>query len=196
MRPFKPIISQPNKHADLIPRRLCVVAALNVVTIGVSTIGITIMRAAVELAIRVSMLLLLSVCVAHGVVHLILHGRPIARIVLRVDGRDEVDEEGEDVECEDKGYRPLEDGSCVVGLSEVADGESCDVISMTSVELCRVVLTNCKCQIHQDEEQLQPEGLRQDLVSAVVDAQALILGTDEDGRDQVARDEQEQEDVV
>jgi hypothetical protein len=40
------------------------------------------------------------------------------------DSGEEVDVEREDVEAEDKGYCPLENGSCVAGLAEVGNCES------------------------------------------------------------------------
>ena len=53
-----------------------------------------------------------------------------------------------------------------------------------------------EADLDEDEEQFCPEGEAQDAVLAEVDAEALVLGADEDGADDVAGDEEEEETVV
>ena len=48
------------------------------------------------------------------------------------------------------------------------------------------------CQLEENEGQFGPEGEAQDAVLAVVDAQALVLGAQEDCGEDVAADEKEE----
>lgn len=82
-----------------------------------------------------------------GVVHA---GRLVAHAALGFDGGPQVDEEGEDVEGEDEGDDPLEDGGHVVVLAEVVDGEG-----------------DGQRQLDQDKGELDPERDAQDAVLAV-----------------------------
>lgn len=82
-----------------------------------------------------------------GVVHA---GRLVAHAALGLDGGPQVDEEGEDVEGEDEGDHPLEDGGHVVVLAEVVDGEG-----------------DGQRQFDQDKGELDPERDAQDAVLAV-----------------------------
>lgn len=103
----------------------------------------------------------------------------VVAAVLGVDGRVQVDVEGEDVEAEDEGDDPLEHGGGVV-----------------EAVLCQDDKGDGQGDGDEDEGELDPEGDAQDAVLAVADAQALVLPADEDGRQQVADDEEAQEDVV
>lgn len=94
-------------------------------------------------------------------------------------GGQQIDEESEDVEGEDEGDDPFENGGHV--LFSVKGGDCED---------------DCKDDLDDDEHELEPEGEAQDAVLAEVHAQALVLGADEDGADDVAGDEEEEEAVV
>jgi hypothetical protein len=48
------------------------------------------------------------------------------------------------------------------------------------------VLTNSQCKLNDDKGELQPEGDAEDRVLAEVYSESLILGTYEDGRDNVS----------
>lgn len=91
----------------------------------------------------------------------------------------QVDDEGEDVEGEDEGDGPLEDGGVVEVVVQVAHAEA-----------------DGEAELDDDEDELDPEGDAQDAVLAVLDAEALVLPADEDGGQQVAGDEEHEEDVV
>ena len=91
----------------------------------------------------------------------------------------QVDEEGEDVKGEDEGDDPLEDGGDVLVYAERGGGED-----------------DGEGGLDEDEGELEPEGEAQDAVLAEVDAQALVLGADEDGADDVAAHEEEEESAV
>ena len=103
----------------------------------------------------------------------------LGQVVLCADARQEVEEEGEDVEGEDEGNDPLEDGGDVLLGGEHGGGED-----------------DGEDDLDEDEDEFDPEADAQDAVVAVVHAQALVLGADEDGADHVPRDEEEQEAVV
>lgn len=81
---------------------------------------------------------------------LILPVAELAVSVLGVDGRKQVDEEGEDVECENECDRPLENGSGVIALFEVAGAEG-----------------DCEADFEEDEAELDPEGCAEDAVFTV-----------------------------
>jgi hypothetical protein len=90
-------------------------------------------------------------------------------VVLRPYAGEQVDEEGKDVEGEDEGDEPLEDGGSVAVAGRVADAE-----------------TDGHSDFDQDEGELDPEGDAEHAVVAVVDPEALVLCADEDGGDDVA----------
>lgn len=94
-------------------------------------------------------------------------------------GRQEIDEEREDVEGKHERDDPLEDGGDVLPALEGGGSEN-----------------SGEEDLDDDEDELEPEGEAEDAVLAEVDAEALVLGADEDGADDVARDEEEQEGVV
>lgn len=101
-------------------------------------------------------------------------------VLLRApSGRQQIDEEGEDVKGEDEGDDPLEDGRDVLFAVKGGGGED-----------------DGEDDLDDDEGQLQPEGEAQDAVLAEVHAEALVLGADEDGADDVAGDEEEEEAVM
>ena len=83
--------------------------------------------------------------------------------------RQEVRYEAPDIEDVDQRDDPLEDSADVVVFVFLSDGED-----------------NGERDFGEDEEQLDPEGDAQDAVFAEVDAEALVLGADEDGADNVA----------
>lgn len=116
----------------------------------------------------------------------LMHGRStvprlsaVVAAMLGVHGRVQVHVEGEDVEAEDEGDDPLEDGGDVPVLEAVHNNKG-----------------DGQADGDDDEGQLDPEGDGEDAVLGVVDAEALVLGADEDGREQVADDEEAEEDVV
>lgn len=123
--------------------------------------------------------------IAHG------NNTPILRVVplshsfdisalLRAPRRgQEIDEESENVEGEDEGDEPLEHGGDVLLDGEGREGED-----------------DGEDDFDDDEGEFGPEGEAQDAVLAEVDAEALVLGADEDGGDDVAGDEEEEEAVV
>lgn len=113
------------------------------------------------------------------IVPLHLHGSLLAGVVPPARGRDEIDEEGEDVEGEDEGYDPFEDGGDVVDGFEIGGDED-----------------DGEDDFNQDEEELDPEGNAEVAVLAEMNSQPLILSTGKDGRDDIARDEQEQENIM
>lgn len=92
-------------------------------------------RATSRVAVMVMVYRTIQVTIAAGLLHLLVGRAPDGRVVrlealARVAGAhggEEVDVEGEDVKGEDEGDGPLEHGSCVGGLFEVAgcegDGE-------------------------------------------------------------------------
>lgn len=94
-------------------------------------------------------------------------------------GGQQIHEESEDVKSEDERDDPLEDGGDVLLAVERGDGED-----------------DGEGDLDDDEEEFEPEGGAQDAVLAEVHAEALVLGADEDGADDVAGDEEEKEAVV
>ena len=93
--------------------------------------------------------------------------------------RQQIHKEGKDIEREDEGDDPFENGRdvwlTVEGGGSEDDGED---------------------DLHYDEEEFEPEGEAQDAVLAEMHAETLVLGADEDGADDVAGHEEEEEAVV
>lgn len=85
-------------------------------------------------------------------------------VMFRSHGRKQIDDEREDVEGEDEGNDPFEDGGDVAVRGEGGRHED-----------------NGKCDLDQDEGQFDPEGDAQDAVVTVVDTQALVFCADKDG---------------
>ena len=84
--------------------------------------------------------------------------------------RQQIHEEGDDVESENEGDDPFENGRCVL---LVVEGGGCE--------------DDSAYDLHDDEEKFIPKGEAQDAVLAEVYAEALILGADEDGANDVTR---------
>lgn len=93
--------------------------------------------------------------------------------------REQIHEEGEYVESEDEGNDPFEDGRDVLPAVEGGGGKD-----------------GGEDDLHDDEEELEPEGKAQDAMLAEMHAEALVLGADEDGADDVAGHEEEEEAIV
>lgn len=85
-------------------------------------------------------------------------------------GGQQIDEESEHVEGEDQSDDPFEDGRDV--LVTVCEGGADEDDRQTELD--------------EDEEELHPKGDAQDAMLAEVDTQALILGADENGGDDIA----------
>ena len=102
------------------------------------------------------------------------------RVLLGAPGRrQQIHEESKDVESEDERDDPLENGRDVLFTVEGADRED-----------------DGKDDLHDDEYKLEPEREAQDPMLAEMHAEALVLGADEDGADDVASDEEEEEAVM
>lgn len=69
---------------------------------------------------------------AQIIILLHLHGSAVASILLCVNGRNEVENEGGDVKGEDESDGPFEDCSGVVDFLESADAECCEVSASVS----------------------------------------------------------------
>lgn len=93
--------------------------------------------------------------------------------------RQQVDEEGEDVEGEDECHGPFEDSGGVVFLLVAAHAKG-----------------DSERDFDQDEGELDPEGEAEDLVLSEVHAEPLVFRADENGGDDVAGDEEDEEDIV
>ena len=91
----------------------------------------------------------------------------------------QIDKEGQDVKGEDEGDDPFEYGSHILPAVEGSDDED-----------------DGEDYLDDDEDELEPEGEAQDAVLAEMHAEALVLGADEDGADDVAGHEEEEEAVV
>ena len=85
------------------------------------------------------------------IIRLVLHGGPLASEVLPLHSRNQVDEEGEGVECEDESYGPFEACGDVVVLFRAGDAEG-----------------NGECDFNDDENELDPEGGAKDAVLAEI----------------------------
>ena len=90
--------------------------------------------------------------------------------ILRLRRGQEIDDEAPDEEDVDERYDPLENGADVVVAESLRDAED-----------------DGEGDFGQDEGEFDPEGDAQDAVLAEVDAEALVLGADEDGGDDVAQ---------
>ena len=102
------------------------------------------------------------------------------RMLLRASRRrQQIHKEGEDVEGEDEGDDPFENGPDVL-LAVKGGGDEDDR----------------EDNLHDDEDEFEPEGEAQDAVLAEVHAKSLVLCADEDGADDVAGHEEEEEAVV
>lgn len=117
-----------------------------------------------------------------------MHARPVTAFprlsaviaaMLGVDGRVQVDIKGKDIKAKHQGNDPLDDRCRVIVLVVTKHDER-----------------NGQANGDEDKSQLDPKGDGEHAVLGVVHAQALVLGANEDGRDEVADDEQAQEDVV
>lgn len=159
--------------------------AIRAVGISVCAIGIAIamsMTIAVRISVSTEVLPSVGSSIAHAAHAALLchiHLRLPRLVVLRPDGRHEIDEEAEHVEEVDKGNDPLQHRRCVVLLLSLRHAER-----------------DSKTQLHEDEEELDPEAVAQDGVLAEVYAQTLVFPADEDGRYYVARDEEHKKPVV
>ena len=83
-------------------------------------------------------------------------------------GGEEINDKTPDVEDVNKGDGPLEDGGGLVDLLVVEDAEGDD-----------------ESDLDEDEGEFDPEAQCEDALAAVVDAEALVFGADEDGGDDV-----------
>lgn len=106
-------------------------------------------------------------------------GPALGHVALGAHARQEIEEEGEDVEGEDQGDQPFDDGGDVGVFAKGGGGED-----------------DGQEGLDDDEGQFHPEGDAEDAVVAVVDAQPLVFGAQEDGRENVATDEDQEESVV
>lgn len=93
--------------------------------------------------------------------------------------RQQIHKEGEDVESEDESDDPFENGP---GVLLVVEHGSCE--------------DDRKDHLHDDEDEFEPKGEAQNPMLAEMHAEALILGADEDGADNIAGDEEEEEAIV
>lgn len=91
----------------------------------------------------------------------------------------QIDKEGQDVKGEDEGDDPFEYGSHILPAVEGGDDED-----------------DGEDYLDDDEDEFKPEGEAQDAVLAEMHAEALVLGADKDGADDVAGHEEEEEAVV
>lgn len=98
---------------------------------------------------------------------------------LCANGRIEVDDEGDGVECEDEGYGPFEDRGGVVLLNAAAYAKGDD-----------------EGDLYEDEGELHPERPAKDTMLAVVDSKALVLPADTNSREQIASNKERQKRVV
>lgn len=103
----------------------------------------------------------------------------VVAIMLGVHGRVQVHIEREDVEAKHQCNDPLDDRSRVIVLVITKHDER-----------------NGQADGDENEGQLDPKGDGEHAMLGVVHAEALVLGADEDGRDEVADDEKAQKDVV
>jgi len=85
--------------------------------------------------------------------HLRLITPALSSRMFRVHGWDQIDEEREDVECEDECDGPFENCSCIVFVLEIGSAE-------------------CDCEDHfdEDEGEFDPEGDPEDAVFSVSDS--------------------------
>ena len=93
--------------------------------------------------------------------------------------RQQIHEESEDIESEKEGDDPFENGRYVL---LVVEGGGCEDDSADN--------------LHNDKEKFIPKGEAQYAVLAEVHAEALVLGADEDGANDVTRHKQEEEAIV
>ena len=107
------------------------------------------------------------------------HHGPVCGFLGAPGGGQQVDEEGEDVKGEDEGDDPFEDGANVLAAGEGRTDED-----------------GGEGDLDEDEGELEPKGEAQDAVLAEVHAEALVLGADEDGTDDIPGHEEEKETVV
>lgn len=125
-----------------------------------------------------------------GVSRILHHRTPIlcffatqklsVRVLLGAPGRrQQIHKESKDVEGKDERDDPFENGRDVLFTVERGGRED-----------------DCKNDLHDNEYEFEPEGETQDPMLAEMHAEALVLGADEDGADDVASDEQEEEAVV
>ena len=93
--------------------------------------------------------------------------------------RQQIDKERQHVKGKDERDDPFENGRDVLAAREGGADED-----------------GGKANLDEDESELEPEGEAQDAVLAEMHAEALVLGADEDGADDVAGHEEEEEAVV
>jgi len=98
---------------------------------------------------------------------------------LCANGRIEVDDEGDGIECEDEGDGPFEDRGGVSLLDEAAHAKGDD-----------------EGDLYEDEGELHPERHAKDTMLAVVDSKALVLPADTNSREQIASNKERQKRVV
>lgn len=98
---------------------------------------------------------------------------------LCANGRIEVDDEGDGIECEDEGDGPFEDRGGVSLLDEAAHAKGDD-----------------EGDLYEDEGELNPERHAKDTMLAVVDSKALVLPADTNSREQIASNKERQKRVV
>ena len=100
--------------------------------------------------------------------------------LLRTPGRgQQIHKEREHIKCKYQRNHPLEHSRDILLAVEGSGGES-----------------DSKDDFGDDESKLHPEGKAQDGVLTEVNSQALVLGADEDGADNVTGYEEEEEAVV
>lgn len=107
---------------------------------------------------------------AHLIVLLPERRRETIALMPRAGRGQEVDDEGPDVEDVDQGDGPFNDGGAVVMFLVAEDAEG-----------------DGKGDFDENEGELDPERRGEDTVFAVVDSESLVLGTNENGRDDVSR---------
>ena len=108
-----------------------------------------------------------------------MHELGVAVFLAAPRSRQQIYKEGKDVESEDKGDDPLENGRDVLLVvkrgDRVDDGEN---------------------DLHYDEDKFEPEREAEDAMLAEVHAEALVLGANEDGADDITGHEQQEKAIV
>lgn len=106
---------------------------------------------------------------SHLIILLPQRRREAILLMARARRGQEIDDERPHVEDEDEGDGPFADGGAVVVLLVAEHAEGYD-----------------EGYFDEDEGELDPEGVGEDAVLAVADAETLVFGADEDGGDDVA----------
>lgn len=111
--------------------------------------------------------------------HFLLERPPLRRMMRAPDAGQQIEQEREDVEGENQRDNPFQHGG---GILMTREGRACE----------------CDGQDHLDEDEGEfgPEADAQDPVGSVMDAQALVLGAQEDGGQDISGNEKQKKAVV